>query len=429
MNKLKVSRTYDMTQELFFDHKVRQIVSMGGSRSSKSYSIMQLIMVYLTQNKNKKVTCWRDTKVTCRGTILEDFQNIIMFDPYIYKNFSSNKQSGTFTYIPTGSRVVFEGADSIGKVLGGAQDISFFNEVTEFSKEVYLQITQRTADKVICDYNPSKDFWLETYRHDPETKFIRSTFKDNAFCPPNIVKQLMSYEPWEPGSYEIVGTEIHYKGRIISATNQPPKHELNWKKGTADKFMWLVYGLGIGAEKPNKIYHGWHKITAAVYDMQPYVPYFGIDFGTANPTACIEVKYDGNRGLYIRKRLYKPMGEIDDSLPTTLGLKVKTLKKGKSILVGDSAKKEYIQLLKNAGYLAMPAKKGPGSIEVGINLLQGFTVYYVEDADLEKEYSTYSWQLDRMHKPTDIPVKKDDHLLDALRYIVTFLYQYLRIQL
>lgn len=46
-------------------------------------------------------------------------------------------------------------------VIGGQQTISFFNEVTEFSKEAYLQITCRTSDRVVVDYNPSKDFWME----------------------------------------------------------------------------------------------------------------------------------------------------------------------------------------------------------------------------------------------------------------------------
>jgi PBSX family phage terminase large subunit len=197
-------------------------------------------MLELIKRKNIKITVWRNTKVTCRATVMEDFQNIIMFDETISKKFKENKQNGTFTYIPTGSRIVFEGADQIGKVLGSQQDISFFNEVTEFSKEVYLQITQRTSDRVICDYNPSKDFWLEGYRHDKESKFIRTTFKDNKFCPPAIVKQLLSYEPWEPGSYEVRDTEVFYKGQPVTPQNQPPVHKDNWKKGTASVYMWLV---------------------------------------------------------------------------------------------------------------------------------------------------------------------------------------------
>ena len=42
--------------------------------------------------------------------------------------------------------------------------------------------------------------------------------------------------------------------------------------------MWLVYGLGIGADKPNKIYRGWRPITSNQFDEQDYESYFGLDF-------------------------------------------------------------------------------------------------------------------------------------------------------
>jgi len=429
MNALKVSDTFDMTYKAFHQKGIRQLVSMGGSRSSKSYSILQMLMLELIKRKNIKITVWRNTKVTCRATVMEDFKNIIMFDDKVFKKFKENKQSGTFTYIPTGSRIIFEGADDIGKVLGSQQDISFFNEVTEFSKEVYLQITQRTSDRVICDYNPSKDFWLEQYRHDTETIFIRTNFLNNAFCPPNIVKQLLSYEPWVPGSYEVIDAEVYYKGKPITPVNQPPANEANIKKGTASVYMWMVYGLGLGTEKPNKIYHGWRKITQERFDSLPYPSYFGLDFGTANPTACVEVKYDGNGGMYICERLYKPLGEIQDSLVTVIKLKVPQIVKGKSWVICDPAKEAYLDILNNDGYIAIKATKGSGSIEAGISIVQSLTVYYVDSEHLGSEYDHYSYQVDRNNKPTDVPLKVNDHLMDAARYVITFLYRYLNIKI
>jgi len=290
--ELQVTETFNITSIAYYSQKKRQIVSMGGSRSSKSYSILQLLMLEMIHRFNIKITVWRDTKVACRSTVLEDFKKIIMFDQSIFNKFKENKQSGTFTFMPTGSKLIFEGADSIGKVLGGAQDISFFNEVTEFSKAVYLQITQRTADRIFCDYNPSKDFWLENYRYDPDTVFVHSDFRSNAFCPEPIVKQLLSYEPWVPGSYDIIDGAVIYKGNPISKFNQPPPHELNVKRKTANEYMWLVYGLGIGAEKPHRIYSGWKKISAEEFNILDHVSYFGLDFGTSKPTAGVEVKYD-----------------------------------------------------------------------------------------------------------------------------------------
>lgn len=409
-------------------YRYRQIVSMGGSRSSKSYSILQMLLLELMRRKNIKITVWRKTKVECRTTVMEDFQKIIMFDPNVFRGFKVNRQAGSFTYEKTNSKIVFEGADSVGKVLGGTQTISFFNEVTEFSKDVYLQITQRTADRVICDYNPSKDFWLEKYRFDEDSVFIHSDFRNNEYCPPNIVKQLLSYEPWVPGSYEVVGTEIYYKGKPADEVNQPPKHEANHKKGTADEYMWLVYGLGLGAEKPQRIHRGWEKISNDFFKSLDYESYFGLDFGTSNPTACMEVKYDGDQSFYIRKAFHKPLQDMTNSLPHVFKTKIKNYEKGESLIVGDSAKQAFIDALGDLGHMIMPAKKGAGSVEYGIGIIQKFKIYYVPDPDLDNEYQNYSWGVDRYGKATEVPIKMDDHLMDALRYIITYLVEWLQIR-
>jgi len=410
------------------EYRYTQIVSMGGSRSSKTYSILQLLLLEMVSRTNLKITVWRATKVNCRATVMEDFKNIIMFDYKIFKDIRENKQAGSFTYVPTGSKIIFEGADSPGKVHGLTQDISFFNEVTEFRKDVYLQITQRTAERVFCDYNPSKNFWLETYRQNSETIFIHSNFENNAFCPPNIVKRLRSYEPWETGSYEFDGFRCLYNGKPIAVGNEPPPNSDNIAQGTADVWHWLVYGLGVGSEKPNKIYKGWIPITQEHFDGIDLTSYFGMDFGASNPTACMEVKYDGDGAFYITERMYTPLQDIADSLPTAVKLRVPNIIHGESILVGDSAKQSYLDLLLNEGYMAIGATKGSGSVEVGITLVQGFTIYYVPSDNLSFEYDNYSWEIDKNGKSIDSPLKADDHLMDALRYIISYLVGYLSIK-
>ena len=410
------------------EYRYTKLISSGGSRSSKSYSILQILMLELVTHKNIKISVWRDTKVTCKSSVMEDFQKIIMFDSFIHANFKENKQLSTFTYKPTGSKIVFTGADDVGKVLGGQQDISFFNEVTEFNEEVHNQICQRTAKRVIYDYNPSKDFFIEGLRFDKEAKFIHSTFMDNIYCPTNAAQKILSYEPWESGTYEIFdGKEVRYKGKPITVENQPPPHIQNTKTNTASIYLWLVYGLGIGSEKPQKIYHGWNKITNEYFESLEYSSYLGLDFGTSNPTAAVEVKYDGNGGFYIRERLYKPLREITDSLPTVLKTEIPEAKK--MLIVGDSAKELYINILLEAGYTILKALKGAGSIEAGIGILKSLTIYYVPSKNLQKEYDNYSFGVDRYGKATDDPIKKDDHLMDALRYIITYLIKYLGIKI
>lgn len=411
-------------------YRYTQIVSMGGSRSSKTYSILQLLLTEMITRKNIKITCWRATKTECRANVMEDFYSILRSHPEIADQMLENKQKASFTYLPTGSKIIFEGSDDVGKVLGSQQTISFFNEVTEFSKEVYLQIAQRTSERILCDYNPSKKFWLESYRFDEESVFIHSDFRNNKFCPVNIQKRLLSYEPWESGSYEIVGSQVYYQGKPITKINQPPKHEKNHKKNTQNEYLWLVYGLGLGAEKPNKIYKGWHEITEEEFDEQhELTSYFGIDFGTSVPTAMVEVKYNGDGAFFVKPRLYKPLQEIEDNIGSFLDIECPDVKKNFSLIIGDSAKQAYIDSLINSGFNADGAIKGSGSVDLGISSMQKFQMYVVFDEDLKDEYDAYSWELDKNGNSRDVPLKKNDHYMDSIRYIITYLIEYLGIQL
>lgn len=406
-----------------------QVVSMGGSRSSKTYSILQLLLTEMITRLNLKITVWRVTKTECRANVMDDFLTILRSHPLINDNMVENKQKASFTYTPTGSKILFEGSDDVGKVLGSSQDISFFNEVTEFSYDVYLQIAQRTSERILCDYNPSKSFWLESYRHDVETSFTHSDFRNNKFCPVAIQKRLLSYEPWEKGSYEIRGAEIFYNDKPLTPSNQPPPNVQNVKKNTHNEYMWLVYGLGLGAEKPNKIYKGWHSITEEDYDSQPYTQYFGLDFGTSVPTALVEVKYNGDGAFYIKPRLYKPLQDIEDNIGSWLNMECPDIRQKNSLVIGDSAKEAYITALTNAGFWADMAIKGGGSVDLGLSSMQKFQMYVVFDEDLKDEYDSYSWEVDKNGKSRDIPLKKNDHYMDAIRYIITYLIEYLQIQL
>ena len=100
----------------------------------------------------------------------------------------------------TGSIIHFMGTDDTRKVLGMRQDISFFNEISHFSEEVYKQVAQRTAETIFSDYNPSSETILDKFKEREDTIFLRSTFKDNPFLTRGIRNQLLGYNPYEHGS-------------------------------------------------------------------------------------------------------------------------------------------------------------------------------------------------------------------------------------
>lgn len=418
---LNVTNSFRKIYTKFLKYKYRIIIAYGGSRSGKTFAILQILLIILLSKKNKKITVWRNIGVICRSTVMEDFKKILDSSPAIKKQFKENKSKATFTCIRTGSKIVFEGADDIGKVLGSAQDYSYFNEITEMNEAVFRQITQRTADTIFADYNPSKSFFLDKYRAKDNAIFIHSDYRDNYMCPANIVEQLNSYNPWEEGSYEVKNMDIYVNGKIMSDKNKPKPNKKNIREGTVSEYDWLVYGLGLKAEKPEKIYKGWIPITEKEFTNVKRDKYYGLDFGTAKPTALVEIKFDGDKSFFIRERMYKPSGlignipkMIDSSIPNK-----------EDMIIADSAKRTYIDMLNRSGYNVVGAFKGNDSVSSGITLVQSFNIYYVPTKNIENEYTTYSFKVDRYGLATDDPIKKDDHLMDAIRYGITYLYYYL----
>lgn len=66
-----------------------------------------------------------------------------------------------------------------------------------------------------------------------------------------------------------------------------------------------MYGLGLKAEKPNRIFKGWEIIEDKLFDELPYPMYYGMDFGLSAPTTLVAMKFDGDETFFFKELLYK----------------------------------------------------------------------------------------------------------------------------
>jgi PBSX family phage terminase large subunit len=376
------------------DRYYRGIVLMGGSRSGKTFATIQKLTERLITQDKERITCWRNERVTCRSTVQEDFKTIKYSDTDLNEAIGENTARGRYYGRDTGSEIFFEGTDSIGKVLGMKQNISFFNEITEFNESVFKQITQRTSDFWIADYNPSRTFWLEPMLGAPDITVMHFTYEDNAFCPKPIIKQLRSYDP---------------------------NVKVNIENGTANQYLYDVYCLGIKAEKPGRIYREWKEMPDVDYHKLPYDRVIGLDFGQVAPTGVVEVKFDGDNTIFLHEVLYEPINVMPLGLAARLNQVDQSLIEDEVVMVCDSAGKTRITKLQRAGFMALGARKGNHSVVPGIAIVQTYNIVYTRSStNLKAEYEGYAWKLDRYGIPTDEPEKKYDHLMDAVRYVVEY---------
>lgn len=349
----------------------RFIVNEGGSRSSKTYSLCQLVIVYCLQNKGKVVSIIRKTFPALRATVLRDFTEILK-DLGIYSLEAHNKSEQIYTF-PNGSMVEFFSVDDEQKIRGRKRDIAWCNEANELYFDDFTQLNMRTEHKLIFDYNPSDNSsWLYELPAE-DTVMIRSTYKDNPFLPQSIRNQIEDLK-------------------------------------RTDEALYQIYALGQKAVSKSNIYSNWTFMTHRPARFTSYV--YGLDFGYNHPTALMRV-YWHERDIFIEPVIY------ESYLTTTMLIeKMRQLNIEKEVtILADYARPEIIAEMVNSGYDVINANK---VVKKGIDYVKTFGVYCMDNKEIKREYDNYKWKKIGDHI-TDEPVKLFDDAMDAVRYAVTYI--------
>jgi phage terminase large subunit len=351
----------------------RFIINEGGSRSSKTYSICQLIIIYCLQNNNKVVSIIRKTFPALRATVLRDFIEILK-ELNIYSVEDHNKSEHIYTF-SNGSMVEFFSVDDEQKIRGRKRDIAWCNEANELYFDDFTQLNMRTEDKLIFDYNPSDSAsWLYELPTD-ESIMIKSTYRDNPFLPQSIKAQIEDLK-------------------------------------RTDEALYQIYALGEKAISKSNIYSQWSFVAHRPARFVKYV--YGLDFGYNLPTALMRVYYC-DKDVYIEPVIY------ESYLTTTMLIeKLATLGIEQTVsILADYSRPEIIQEMNIAGYDVLNANK---VVKKGIDNLKTFGVICQDDKALRREYENYKWKKvgDFI---TDEPVKLFDDAMDAIRYATTHIKQ------
>ena len=89
----------------------------------------------------------------------------------------------------------------------------------------------------------------------------------------------------------------------------------------------------------------------------------------------------------------------------------------KVLIKADSAEPKSIDEIKTYGLSVLPAHKGVGSVNQGIQFVQDQRISITKGSvNLIKEYRNYLWQTDKDGKIVNTPEMGFDHLMDAIRY-------------
>lgn len=364
--KIEINTTVTFDNLLNSTKRITQHI--GGTRSGKTYAILQYLIVRGLQHKSD-ITVVRKTIPSLKRTVIKDFKEIMM-SLGIWKDDSFNKSESTYGF-DNGSIISFLNTDDPEKLRGVRSDLLFIDEASEVDEESYFQTSIRTDGEIILAYNPtvSPYHWL---RKMEDCQRYVTTYKDNPYLGADMIKAI---------------EDLEFKN---------PKY-------------FTIYAKGEFAPNEKSIFR------FEVVDDIPQCEFvaYGMDFGFANdPCALVEVHRMGDT-LYVRELMYEKGLVTKDIVD-----KLKKLNVGKSEIWADSAEPRLIEEIYRSGFNIKPVKKGPDSINFGISVLQNFYICVNKSSqNLVNELYSYQWATDKYGIVLDKPEGGLDHLIDGLRYV------------
>jgi len=366
--RIKVTPVYDANRKAYYEGWP-VITNEGGTRSSKSYSVIQLLVEIANNTRNTRISivshslphikrgAYRDLKQIMQDAALWD-ENDFSYTDFIY----------TFK---SGSYIELFGLEDEGKARGPGRDILFVNEANLIKKTLYDQLAMRTTGQIFLDWNPA-DFisWVYDVADNPKHKNIRSTYKNNLA--------------------NLTQTQI----AAIEAFKELP-----------DDFMWKVYGLGLRGAAKEIIYTQWKYI-----DQLPDGGdiFYGLDFGYTHPMSLTKIVHKEGCN-YVQEMLYQ-----SNMTPTEYIGRMKDMGIGRSPIYCDAAEPKSIEELYRAGFNVKKAEK---DVWGGIMKVKQYPLFITTDShNGAKELQSYKWKKDKNDNIIEEPVKSNDDFCDSLRY-------------
>jgi len=349
----------------------RIVVAQGGARSGKTFNILIYWIQKLLQEEGKTLSIVRKTLPSLKNSVLKDLVQVLeMFG--VYNPTHWHKQEG---YYQLGTNTInWFSVDEPQKLRGSKRQYLYCNEANELSIEDWNQLIFRTEDKVICDLNPSElSCWVYDLQNREDCYYFKTTYKDNPFIDENIKKELESLKDKDENLYR-----IYTLGERGIATTL-----VFTKFNTIEKIPIHAKLLGYGA-----------------------------DFGYNDPTVLIAVYQNGDE-LYHKEVVYMRNSTIQDFIYKLGELKLERT----DTIWCDSANPQAIEEMRREKYNAKPVNKK--SILHGIDLVKRHRNYIeTTSKNILFEFQSYKWKTDKNGVLLDAPEDKDNHTIDAIRYVL-----------
>ena len=355
------------------DERVR--VHQGGTSSGKTYTLMQVLFYLALIEPGSVITVVGQDFPNLRVGALRDARTIRSGSDWLCMMFTFN-ESAHFISCRNGSMIEFNSYQTEQDAKSGKRDYLFINECNGVPYGIYWQLQMRTRKMVFLDYNPSERFWV----HDEVigrkgVKLIISDHRGNPF---------LSDEEHE---------------RI---------------EGISDPELWKVYARGLTGKIEGLVLRNWDIVDSMPPLEERKMTAFGLDFGFTNDPSALEEVCLAHGDLWVDERIY-------ETGLTNPMIAQKARNQGisrRDCIIADCAEPKSIAEIKAEGMWIVPSPKGSDSIVVGLDILRRYKIHFTRRSKgIIANAKAYKWKKDRDGKRTNDPEDKNNHGIDAIRYV------------
>lgn len=355
------------------DERVR--VNQGGTSSGKTYTLMQVLFYLALIEPGSVITVVGQDFPNLRVGALRDARTIRSGSDWLCGMFTIN-ESAHFISCRNGSMIEFNSYQTEQDAKSGKRDYLFINECNGVPYGIYWQLQMRTRKMVFLDYNPSERFWV----HDEVigrkgVKLIISDHRGNPF----------------------LNDEEHE--RI---------------EGISDPELWKVYARGLTGKIEGLVLRNWDIVDSMPPLEERKMTAFGLDFGFTNDPSALEEVCLAHGDLWVDERIY-------ETGLTNPMIAQKARNQGisrRDCIIADCAEPKSIAEIKAEGMWIVPSPKGSDSIVVGLDILRRYKIHFTRRSKgIIANAKAYKWKKDRDGKRTNDPEDKNNHGIDAIRYV------------
>ena len=405
---------------LLSDPEKTRILFTGGSRSGKTFLIIEYLLQRAYQYPGSRQLIVRKHLVDTRNSIWYDTLKKYL-DLYIPKSDYSLRQSELRVVLSNGSEIWLAGLDDgdrSSKILGNEYITVFCNEAVQLQYSVIQTLITRLAqkcidsdgnvavNKLVLDCNPTYPrHWLKIWGEE---------FKDPEAKPPRILKDADKHAVLHFTPYDNID---HLPEGYIEQLDALPYIQRErmlfgrWCGGEGAIFK--EFNEKMHVVEPFNVPRSWSRMMA-------------IDFGFDHPTGIVWAAYNfATDSIYVYREFKESGRTIDEVAEVIKRVSQKELYTYDVIWADhDLADRSFLQ--KN-GIYTRPAKK---SVLDGITAINQrlkpdsktgrprLYIFSTCQAMIDELYS-YEWhQSNSEVNNKETPIKLNDDLVDPLRYIV-----------